>query len=109
MARRLSRSSDGRPAAPVRIVHLGLGNFFRAHQAWYTEVASDADGWAIAAFTGRTLGVAADMAAQEGLYTLVVQGAAGNDYQVISSVVATHSGADVPKWLPRSAWQSTPR
>ena len=99
MARRLSRSSDGRPAAPVRIVHLGLGNFFRAHQAWYTEVASDADGWAIAAFTGRTLGVAADMAAQEGLYTLVVQGAAGNDYQVISSVVATHSGADVQRLL----------
>ncbi len=25
------------PAAPVRIVHLGLGNFFRAHQAWYTD------------------------------------------------------------------------
>ena len=36
VAHRLSRASDGRPAAPVRIVHLGLGNFFRAHQAWYT-------------------------------------------------------------------------
>ena len=41
--RRLSRDADGRPAAPVRIVHLGVGNFFRAHAAWYTEHASDAD------------------------------------------------------------------
>ncbi len=31
-----------RPAAPVRLVHLGLGNFFRAHQAWYTDRAPDA-------------------------------------------------------------------
>ncbi len=32
----------GRAAAPVRLVHLGLGNFFRAHQAWYTEHARTA-------------------------------------------------------------------
>ena len=52
---RLSRSGgDGRAAAPVRIVHLGLGNFFRAHQAWYTDNASDAAEWGIAAFTGRS-------------------------------------------------------
>jgi fructuronate reductase len=31
--RRLNREHDGRPAAPVRIAHLGPGNFFRAHQA----------------------------------------------------------------------------
>ena len=37
---RLSRAGgDAGPAAPVRIVHLGLGNFFRAHQAWYTDQA----------------------------------------------------------------------
>jgi hypothetical protein len=34
---RLRRATDGRPVAPVRIVHLGLGNFFRAHQCWFTE------------------------------------------------------------------------
>ena len=50
---RRDRRRDGRPAAPVRIVHLGLGNFFRAHQAWYTEHAPDAAEWGIAAFTGR--------------------------------------------------------
>ena len=35
-------AGDAGPAAPVRIVHLGLGNFFRAHQAWYTDQAPDA-------------------------------------------------------------------
>ena len=52
---RLSRAGgDAGPAAPVRIVHLGLGNFFRAHQAWYTDHAPDAAEWGIAAFTGRS-------------------------------------------------------
>ena len=47
----LSRAAGhGRPAPPVRLVHLGLGNFFRAHQAWYTDHAPDAEQWGIAAF-----------------------------------------------------------
>ena len=51
---RLSRSLPDTPAAaPVRIVHLGLGNFHRAHQAWYTANAGDGADWGIAAFTGR--------------------------------------------------------
>ena len=40
-------------APPVRHVHLGLGNFFRAHQAWYSAHAPDCAQWGIAAFTGR--------------------------------------------------------
>ncbi len=99
MARRLSRDQDGRPAAPVRIVHLGLGNFFRAHQAWYTEGASDADQWGIAAFSGGSLGIGAELARQENLYTLVSVGPEHNDYQVIGSVTATHSGTDVDALL----------
>ena len=99
MARRLTRAQDGRPVAPVRIVHVGLGNFFRAHQAWYTDVAADAADWGIAAFAGRSLGVAADMQEQEGLYTLIVQHASGNEYQVISSISATHGGTDVAQLL----------
>ena len=40
---RLSRALPGTPPAPpVRIVHLGIGNFHRAHQAWYTAHAGDA-------------------------------------------------------------------
>ncbi|MGV0791639.1 hypothetical protein [Mycolicibacterium sp. XJ1819] len=52
--RRLDRQRDGRPAAPVRIAHLGPGHFFRAHQAWFTEHAPDRADWGIAAFAGRS-------------------------------------------------------
>jgi fructuronate reductase len=65
--RRLDRGRDGRPAAPVRIAHLGPGNFFRAHQAWYTEYAPDAADWGIAAFAGRRGAVARELAGQDGL------------------------------------------
>ncbi|MFP5416312.1 MAG: mannitol dehydrogenase family protein [Actinomycetes bacterium] len=99
MTRRLNRAEDGRPAAPVRIVHLGLGNFFRAHQAMYTDRAPDADQWGIAAFTGRSLGVVPTMQEQDNLYTLIVQNPEGNEYQVISSLSATHSGTDVAQLL----------
>ena len=35
---RLNRTNYKADAkAPVRIVHLGLGAFHRAHQAWYTN------------------------------------------------------------------------
>jgi fructuronate reductase len=97
---RLSRTAgDGRPAAPVRIVHLGLGNFFRAHQAWYTEHAPDADEWGIAAFTGRSPGLAAVMERQDGLYTLVTRHAEGDAYEVVSSVSAVHAATDHDAWL----------
>ena len=67
-----------RPAAPVRIVHLGLGNFFRAHQAWYTDLAPDAAEWGIAAFTGRSAHLADALTPQDGLYTLIIRGPAGD-------------------------------
>ncbi len=81
------------------MVHLGLGNFFRAHQAWYTDRASDADRWGIAAFSGRSVGTASELERQENLYTLVAVGAEHNDYEVISSIATTHSGTDVDALL----------
>ena len=70
----LSRAAGhGRPAAPVRIVHVGLGNFFRAHQAWYTDRAPDAADWGIAAFTGRSPSMANALNPQDGLYTLITR------------------------------------
>ncbi|MHA7861465.1 mannitol dehydrogenase family protein [Tessaracoccus sp. Y36] len=90
----LTRADFGRPAAPVRMVHLGLGNFTRAHQAWYTEHASDAAEWGIAAFTGRRPTMSDLLTPQDGLYTLVTQGADGDHFEVISSVVAVHPASD---------------
>ncbi|HEY0812907.1 MAG TPA: mannitol dehydrogenase family protein [Pseudonocardia sp.] len=94
--RRLDRTRDGRPAAPVRIAHLGPGNFFRAHQAWYTEHAPDAAEWGIAAFAGRTGAVARELAAQDGLYTLLVRAAEGDRPEVVSAL--TTVSADLDDW-----------
>jgi fructuronate reductase len=94
---------DGRPAAPVRLVHLGLGNFFRAHQAWYTDRAPDAAEWGIAAFSGRSAELARSLAGQDGLYTLVDRAADGDRFSVVASLAETHPGADHAAWLDRLA------
>lgn len=88
-------TADAGTAAPVRIVHLGLGAFHRAHQAWYTQHASDAPEWGIAAFTGRRPDAATALSAQDGLFTLIERGAEGDKFELITSIVEAHDGADV--------------
>jgi fructuronate reductase len=95
----LTRADDGRHAAPVRLLHLGLGGFFRAHQAWYTEHAPDADQWGIAAFTGSSTGIAERLTAQDGLYTMVTRAREGDRHELISSLTAAHPGTDHGAWL----------
>jgi len=91
------------PAPPVRHVHLGLGNFFRAHQAWYSSHATDAAGWGIAAFTGRgsqrSNAVAAALTAQDGLYSLVTRASDGDCFEVINSITRVHTADDHADWL----------
>jgi fructuronate reductase len=91
-------------AAPtVRHVHLGLGNFFRAHQAWYSAHAPDCAQWGIAAFTGRgskrSSAVAAALGAQDGLYTLVTRGSERDRFEVVNSIAAVHTADDHGAWL----------
>jgi fructuronate reductase len=94
---RLSRAvlGIGPQRAPTRIVHFGLGNFHRAHQAWYTAHAADAASWGIAAFTGRSPAAARVLAEQDGLYTLVERGPSADLIEVVTSLVETVDGADV--------------
>ena len=93
---RLHRTS---PAAPVRAVHLGLGSFFRAHQAWYTDRAADAGEWGIAAYSGRRPDLARDLTAQDGLYTLVTRAADRDRFAVVGSVARAHAAAEHDRWL----------
>lgn len=93
MIQRLAR--DGQPR-PIRIAHLGTGNFFRAHQAWYTEHAPDAEDWGIAAFAGRSGGIVDELATQDGLYTLLVRAADGDRPEIISALSAVSS--DLADW-----------
>lgn len=98
--RRLSRTAGGWPAAaPVTLVHLGLGNFYRAHQAWYTARAPDTEQWGYAAFTGRSAPLAESLESQNGLYTLITRAADGDRFQVIASISRAHAGTDHGAWL----------
>lgn len=85
---------DAGERAPVRIVHLGLGAFHRAHQARYTQLAGG-NKWGIAAFTGRSAAAADELAEQDGLFTLVERGAEGDTFAVVDSIVEAHDGADL--------------
>jgi fructuronate reductase len=93
----LNRTLRPLPKAPVRIVHLGLGAFHRSHQAWYTQQASDAAEWGIAAFTGRRPDAAVGLAEQDGLYTLVERADTGDSFSVLGSIVEAMDGADLQR------------
>lgn len=94
----------GRAAAPVRLVHLGLGNFFRAHQAWYTDHAGDAAGeWGYAAFTGRRAEPAVALAGQDGLYTLITRGPERDTFEVIGSLSRAYAADEHQAWLDHLA------
>jgi fructuronate reductase len=84
---------------PIRAVHLGLGSFFRAHQAWYTDRAADGEDCGIAAFTGRSRELADALTAQDGLYTLITRAAGGDEFSVVRSVPRAHAAADSEAWL----------
>jgi fructuronate reductase len=87
----------------VRIVHVGLGGFFRAHQAWYTGVAPDAAGWGIAAFTGRSRTLADQLTRQDGLYTLVVRGPERDEMSVQRALSEARPGTDLQAWFRHMA------
>ena len=64
----------------IGIVHLGIGNFHRAHQALYTEEAVAAAGgnWGICGVTLKAdTGKRDALTAQDGLYSVVERGPAG--------------------------------
>lgn len=82
---RLSRND---PAAPVGIVHLGPGAFFRAFNAVYTADAMARDGgdWGICAVSLRSPDARDQLDPQGGVYTAVSLGPDGPVPRVISSV-----------------------
>ncbi|GFE65481.1 mannitol dehydrogenase family protein [Litoreibacter roseus] len=66
-----------------RILHLGCGNFHRAHQAWYTDRAG---GWTITGVAMRSRAVPDALNPQNGDYTLVTQDTGGTDYARITCI-----------------------
>jgi fructuronate reductase len=92
---RLDRSSWAAPARPARIVHIGVGNFSRAHQAWYTARADPTAAWGIVGFTGRSAVVADALGRQGGLYTLIERGPEVDRLEVIDSICAVRPASDL--------------
>jgi fructuronate reductase len=67
----------------VRIVHLGIGAFHRAHQAMYTEECGD---WGGCGISQRSPRVAGELAPQDCLYTLLVRDGPRSWPRVIGAV-----------------------
>lgn len=84
----IARFGYDRAAHAVGIVHLGIGAFHRAHQAWYTDLAIDSGDrdWMIAGVSMRSSVVAEQMNPQEGLYTVTERSAAGSRTRLIGAV-----------------------
>lgn len=94
--------AEARTSRPsVRLAHLGLGHFHRAHQAWYTQHANAlpgaSDGWGIAAFTGRSPRAAEVLSGQDGVYSLITRAAEGDSAEIVQSIVQASDGAG-PEW-----------
>ena len=91
----------------MRIVHLGIGNFARAHQAWYTMAVDAEREWGIAAFTGRRPDIAQALAPQQGLYTLIERDRARDRLEVIDVISSVHAGSEVDAFVEAVAAPDT--
>ncbi|HEY8942299.1 MAG TPA: mannitol dehydrogenase family protein [Cellvibrio sp.] len=83
------------------IVHLGIGAFHRAHQAFYTEAVLNQSGgdWGIIGSSLRSAGVRDQLVPQDCLYTLVERSGDGEKLQIIGAVTDTLVGPENPAAL----------
>lgn len=76
-----------------RILHLGVGNFFRAHQAWYTQNCPD---WRITGVSFRSATIRDRLALQDFAYALVIKDADGTRIERITCMDSMLVMADDP-------------
>jgi fructuronate reductase len=89
------------------IVHLGIGAFHRAHQAFYTEAVLNQFGgdWGIIGSSLRSASVRDQLVPQDCLYTLVERSSEGEKLQIIGAVTDTLVGPENPAALIASMTQ----
>lgn len=93
LATDVERFTYDRSAQAIGIVHLGLGAFHRAHQAWYTDRAmegGDRD-WAIAGVSLRSRRAPCELMPQAGLYSVTERSGACARTRLIGSIRAAYS------------------
>lgn len=97
----LNRSTAPAPTpAPVRLIHLGLGAFHRAHQVYYTQQAEpdpENPQWGYASFTGRGPRMAELLGSQDGLFTLVTRSGEGDFPELINTMVEAQPAANTAR------------
>jgi fructuronate reductase len=76
-----------------RILHLGVGNFCRAHLAWYTQ---HSPGWQITGVSFRSSTIRNRLAVQNHAYALVISDAAGSKVEQITCLTDMHVVAEDP-------------
>src|SRR4051812_42323020 len=85
---RVRRPGYDRAAVTPGIVHLGAGAFFRAHGAAYTDgVLARQPSWGIVAASLRSAETRDALGPQDGLYTLALRSAEGEELRVIGSIL----------------------
>ena len=84
----IRRYTYDRAAIKTGIVHFGLGNFHRAHQAVYVEdlLEQGETDWGITGVSLRSPAMKADLEPQDYLYTLAVLGHETTEYRVIGAI-----------------------
>ena len=80
------------PSDVGRLVHLGIGNFARAHTLRATDVAG---GWSVVAFTGRSARMADALNTQGGRYGLIVRGPEQDEVGIVDVIDEVHPASDV--------------
>lgn len=93
--------SYDRSALQAGIVHMGIGAFHRAHQAFYTEAVLNQFGgdWGIIGCSLRSPSVRDQLVPQDCLYTLVERSGDGEKLQIIGAVTDTLVGPENPTAL----------
>ena len=77
------------------IVHLGLGNFHRAHQAVYTDdILARDPRWGICGVSLKSRGVVDALGAQDHLYSVITKSTEGTSARIVGSVREALCGAD---------------
>ena len=92
----VGRPGYDRSKVNASIVHLGLGAFHRAHQAWFTEavLASGDLAWGIVGAGMQSSGMRDALKPQDNLYVLAEVGADGERLSVIGALIDVVGGAE---------------
>ncbi|EAQ96049.1 mannitol dehydrogenase family protein [Congregibacter litoralis] len=85
-----------------KVVHLGVGAFHRAHQAWYFDRLNHLEPeypWLIEGASLRSKSAGEQLNPQDGLYVHVARSAAGSDVTVVQSLTQVVNAFEEPEAL----------